>query len=123
MTPPRGLPINLWSKDDLIARIDELESDVSRKDATISDLLGRKSNTMRVVAVPKRKKGEVDAIGRARVREHLIDTIKGNLLSMAMVLPTAYYADQLNPFNFIQGVFTAVFQPLMKYYQKKSEVD
>jgi len=121
--PPRNIPPNLWSKDDLVARVEELEGDLARKEATISDLIGKPARGHRVLSVPKRKKGQIDAIGKKQVWQHLSDTIKGNLLSMAMILPTAYYADQLNMFNFIQGIFTAIIQPLQKYYQKKGEVD
>lgn len=115
------IPIHSWGRDALVERVRELEADVSRKDATIADLLGRPPEGMRVMSVPKKAKGKIDAIGKRHVWQSLTDHILVNLLSLFITIPTAMAAGELSFYFLFQGLTTATLAPLLKYMQKRSE--
>ena len=121
MAPSMGnIDVRYWSKSRLVEHIKDLENDIARKDATISDLIGRHAGG-RVVVVPHKRKGHIDAIGKRHVRESLIDHITINLLSMLVTLPSAYATGEFTTFVIMQGIVNAVFGPLIKYLQKRNE--
>jgi len=121
MSPMSDLPLETWSSQALIREIHELRADVARKDATISDLLGRPASGMRVVSVPKKPKGKIDAIGKKHVWQSLTDHILVNLLSLFITIPTAMAAGELSFYFLFQGLTTAMLAPILKYMQKRSE--
>jgi hypothetical protein len=115
------LPLESWKPETLAKRVRELEGDLRRNEATIRDLLGRPASGMRVVAVPKKSRGKIDAIGKKHVWASLTDHILVNLLTLFITIPTAMAAGELSFFFLFQGLTAACIAPMIKYLQKRSE--
>ena len=114
------------SRPALIQRVVDLESEISRMRGSLQDSGYRKSllraDTARLTVIAKKKKGEIDAGGRKRVKEMMGHTILSNCISNVIWIPSAIAAGEYSHMMLLAAVTTSVLQPIQMYIQKRQEV-
>tara|TARA_R100000700_G_C3138085_1_gene120798 strand:+ start:86 stop:478 length:393 start_codon:yes stop_codon:yes gene_type:complete len=120
------VPYEKWSQVALAKKVRELEGDLRRRELALDESMGRglqeRSAKYRRVQVKKKKKGELDEIGKKRVREMAMHTIASNLISSAMWIPTALSAGEYSHFLLLSQITNAVLGPIQMALQKRREV-
>ena len=114
------------SRPALIQRVVDLESEISRMRGSLQDSGHRnsrlRSDKARLKVIAKKKKGEIDAVGRKRVKEMMGHTILSNCISNVIWIPSAIAAGEYSHMMLLAAVTTSVLQPIQMYIQKRQEV-
>ena len=120
------IPPEKMSQPALVERVLSLEVELERARGSLSDTMDRNADLRhsnhKLVRVKKKKKGEIDATSRKRIREMTIHTIVSNCLSNIIWIPSAIAAGEYSHMMLLAAVTTSVFQPLQIYIQKRQEV-
>ena len=120
------IPPQKMSHPALVERVLDLEAELERARGSLSDTMDRNSGLRhsndKLVRVKKKKKGEIDATGRKRIREMTLHTILSNCLSNIIWIPSAVAAGEYSHMMLLAAVTTSVFQPVQMYIQKRQEV-
>lgn len=110
----------------MIQRVVDLESEISRMRGSLQDSGYRnsrlRSDKARLKVIAKKKKGEIDAVGRKRVKEMMGHTILSNCISNVIWIPSAIAAGEYSHMMLLAAVTTSVLQPIQMYIQKRQEV-
>ena len=114
------------SRPALIQRVVDLESEISRMRGSLQASGYRnsrlRSDKARLKVIAKKKKGEIDAVGRKRVKEMMGHTILSNCISNVIWIPSAIAAGEYSHMMLLAAVTTSVLQPIQMYIQKRQEV-
>lgn len=114
------------SRPALIQRVVDLESEISRMRGSLQESGHRnsrlRSDQARLKVIARKKKGEIDAVGRKRVKEMMGHTILSNCISNVIWIPSAIAAGEYSHMMLLAAVTTSVLQPIQMYIQKRQEV-
>jgi hypothetical protein len=114
------------SRPALIQRVVDLESEISRMRGSLTESGHRnsrlRSDKARLKVIARKKKGEIDAVGRKRVKEMMGHTILSNCISNVIWIPSAIAAGEYSHMMLLAAVTTSVLQPIQMYIQKRQEV-
>ena len=114
------------SRTALVARVIDLEEEMSRVRGSLNESGQRnrqlRYDTEKLKIVAKKTRGQVDAVGRKRVKEMMVHTIVSNCLSNVIWIPSALAAGEYSHMMLLAAVTTSVIQPIQMYVQKRQEV-
>lgn len=123
------IPNGIKSAEALREELAMVREELRRKQSTLDDMLesnvharAQLRHTEKLVAVKKKPKGKVDALGWRYVKSQILYQIVNNCLSLPVVMIAAIQAGEYTHFLLLQALMNAVIPPVQVYLQKRAEV-